>query len=85
MEVYLINYELAREFWLDKIQFDSEFFDTLWNSYKKDLYNLYKKIDGHDIVTIFPFSVPGEIIDFLDGNGLIFEYDNDHNLRITLM
>lgn len=85
MEVYLINYETAKNYWLSIIKFDREFFEILWDSYKKDLYNLYKKVDGHDIVTIFPFSVPGEIIDFLDGNGFILEYDDEHNLRLTRM
>lgn len=81
----MINYETAKNYWLSIIKFDREFFEILWDSYKKDLYNLYKKVDGHDIVTIFPFSVPGEIIDFLDGNGFILEYDDEHNLRLTRM
>ena len=81
----MINYEAAKNYWLSIITFDREFFEILWDSYKKDLYNLYKKVAGHDIVTIFPFSVPGEIIDFLDGNGFILEYDDEHNLRLTRM
>lgn len=83
MEDYLNNLEAAKKYWLDIIKVDTDFFESLWESYSTDLYNLFKRIQGRDIVTIFPFSVPSEIIDFLDGNGFSIEYDSNHNLQLT--
>ena len=72
MEAFLTEGNV-KDYWLEHIIFDKDFFGELYKRYRLDLVKLGQKLINNSSINIPQLSVPNELIDFLDGNGFVIE------------
>lgn len=75
---------LPREWLMEQIVYDKSYVDNLISSYGAAISDLWRHFQKNNSMTTNLFTIPNEVLDFIDGNGFLVRCVGN-NVNITIV